>query len=75
MWTRDWAPATLKKKVWLLEQGNHVRLDQKESRGDCYQQLQIQGIFYFINGILILELERQKEEKSSLLFPQIRNIG
>ena len=63
MWTWDGALETVK-KVWLLEQGSHVRLVQKGSRGGCDQQLQIHGGFHFINEILIiLELERQKEEK------------
>lgn len=57
VWTWDWAPETVK-KVWLLERGS-----QKAISGGYDQQLQIHGVFHFINEILIiLELERQKEE-------------
>lgn len=56
VWTWDWA-LEMVKKAWLLEGGS-----QKANRDGCDQQLEIHGVFHFINEILILlKLERQKE--------------
>lgn len=48
----------------LLKWGSHIKLGWKRKRGSYDQQLQIHGVFHFVNKIpTILELEREKEEK------------